>query len=300
MLPAISIIVPCFNVAHKFHAAPGLRGQFEIILVDDGSTDSGRSMMEGLGRVLSTSNQGPGAARNLGLKHATGDYVWFVDADDRIDPGPVERHRAKFTADVVSFNGGGYDLSLNMRDRYPRAGPWTAKLYKRSFLGENRIEFAESFGSEDNYFALQVAELFRTQQSFPETIYEVLHTSDSISRGTFNPRFVTRWDAVEKMLQFARAHPREGLAELEEELIFLSLGLTWSYYLERGRTADLLRQMPHFVARIRRWGLLGRMPSFLNSGSLKNRALKHAPITSPVTYSWPRASKAPENSSITG
>ena len=62
---------------------------YEVIVVDDGSTDGTRDYLSSLGNrvtVLSHSNGGPGAARNLGARYAAGDYFAFLDSDDRWFP----------------------------------------------------------------------------------------------------------------------------------------------------------------------------------------------------------------------
>ena len=65
---------------------------FELILVDDGSTDSSAEICDNYAaadrriRVFHTENHGPGAARNKGIEEAGGDYLAFVDADDWIEP----------------------------------------------------------------------------------------------------------------------------------------------------------------------------------------------------------------------
>ena len=93
----ISVIVPFYN-SEKFLAsslssliAQNFKLPFEIILVDDGSTDSSLSIVEKFNKPYIklfslSSNSGPAAARNLGLKKAQGDYVFFLDADDTIEP----------------------------------------------------------------------------------------------------------------------------------------------------------------------------------------------------------------------
>ncbi|HRP94675.1 MAG TPA: glycosyltransferase [Rhodocyclaceae bacterium] len=86
----ISVIMPCFN-AETFvaEAVDSVLGQtypnIELIVVDDGSTDGSREILAAYGdriTVIPQSNSGPYHARNLGLRHASGAYVAFLDADD--------------------------------------------------------------------------------------------------------------------------------------------------------------------------------------------------------------------------
>lgn len=89
----ISVVIPCFNGEDSLPSclASFLRQSFkdfEIICVDDGSTDKSLQIMKSCAerdkriRVISQSNQGAGPARNAGLRHACGEYVLFFDADD--------------------------------------------------------------------------------------------------------------------------------------------------------------------------------------------------------------------------
>ena len=88
-----SVLIPAFNAAHTLHGAiasvadQGL-DDIEICVVDDGSTDATLAIAQDHGaRVFSTGGRrGPGAARNLGLQHARGDWIAVLDADDRFLP----------------------------------------------------------------------------------------------------------------------------------------------------------------------------------------------------------------------
>lgn len=114
--PAITVIVPVYNVAAYLpQCLDSLLQQsfrdFEIVIVDDGSTDGSARIIEryasrhaGLIRVVHKPNGGLGDARNAGLACAHGRYVSFVDADDTVAPEMLARmhERAVATgADIV-------------------------------------------------------------------------------------------------------------------------------------------------------------------------------------------------------
>lgn len=89
-----SVVIPVYNRRDFIQEA--LRSVFtqefddyEVIVVDDGSTDGTRSVLASYGdriRYLHQQNQGPGAARNRGVKAARGEYIAFLDSDDRWFP----------------------------------------------------------------------------------------------------------------------------------------------------------------------------------------------------------------------
>lgn len=89
----ISVVVPYYNQARFLaEALESVFAQtckaFEIIVADDGSTDGGTEMVSRFPDVhcVRQPNQGPSAARNLGLRHSRGSYLVFLDADDRLLP----------------------------------------------------------------------------------------------------------------------------------------------------------------------------------------------------------------------
>jgi glycosyltransferase involved in cell wall biosynthesis len=86
----ISVIIPCHNgAAYLAEALDSVFAQtepaFEIIIIDDGSTDDSANVAKRYGdrvRLVSQSHQGISAARNAGLALAAGDFIAFLDADD--------------------------------------------------------------------------------------------------------------------------------------------------------------------------------------------------------------------------
>lgn len=94
----VSVLIPAYNYAHfVLETLESVRAQnypdLETIVVDDGSTDSTRSLLESRSDLiyLRQDNQGLSAARNRALAAATGDYIQFLDADDRLGPGSIRR-----------------------------------------------------------------------------------------------------------------------------------------------------------------------------------------------------------------
>lgn len=94
----LSIIIAAYNVEAFIEkciescANQSLaKTDYEIIVVDDGSTDNTLKIVNELGnstnnlKIVTQLNSGLGASRNSGLKHSTGDHVWFIDGDDYVD-----------------------------------------------------------------------------------------------------------------------------------------------------------------------------------------------------------------------
>jgi glycosyltransferase involved in cell wall biosynthesis len=96
-LPLISVIIPCYNQGHFLAEAieSGLNQSYrrlEIIVVDDGSTDESAQVAIRYKdvRLIRQPNSGLSAARNAGLAASAGDYLVFVDADDRLLPDALQ------------------------------------------------------------------------------------------------------------------------------------------------------------------------------------------------------------------
>ena len=100
-MPQLSAIVPAYNQEqHIEECIECIRSQtfenWELIVVDDGSTDATPLLIDNMAQndgrlsVLHLQNGGAGPARNAGLCQAVGDYVIFIDADDRVEPDYFE------------------------------------------------------------------------------------------------------------------------------------------------------------------------------------------------------------------
>lgn len=154
----ISIIVPIYN-ASKYLAgcidsllAQTTTEPIRIILVDDGSTDDSLSIAQDYAKrdtriqVLSQTHKGQSVARNLGLDHATGEYIAFVDADDTIAPEWCQTH-------LEAISGVDYVQSEQPRNRFRYTVVW-GRLYRKTAL--EHIRFVEGLIYEDILFSVDL------------------------------------------------------------------------------------------------------------------------------------------------
>ena len=201
-VPKVSVIIPVCNSARYLPEALASVlmqkdiPEIEVICIDDGSTDDSAVILDFWGKrdsrlnIIHQKNQGPGVARNAGLEAAKGEYVFFLDADDRLSSGAALRQayeRVKADdLDVLVADGlvMGEQGVVEARKTYLRenlvpegrvwgpeafgAGlylvspmsPW-AKLYRRSFLAESTLVFPALRRSEDFPFVQLALSLAR-------------------------------------------------------------------------------------------------------------------------------------------
>ena len=228
----ISVIVPVFN-AEKFLGAclESLLNQtlkdFEVIIVDDCSTDDSVSIAEnflkqfgGRLKILRTEkNSGSGSVpRNVGLKFSRGEYIFFMDNDDLLTSAALETLYGlaeKFCAEVVYMNNGFVsdgetvkatawsksdspdqptfepeDISARV-EKFLRTNygwaPWQ-KFLRRDFLLANEINFPRVKISEDVLWTFKVICLAKNFLRVPNQLYIWRSVKNSWSRAERSPQ----------------------------------------------------------------------------------------------------------------
>lgn len=152
-VPAISVVVPAHNAAKTLGAClAGLerqtvpRHEYELIVVDDGSTDATREVAGQFAvRLVCQPKRGPAAARNLGARGARGDLLLFTDADCVPAPDWIAKMQSPFADPAVAGAKGVYRsrqgslvarfVQLEYEDKYDR------------MRGENYIDFVDSYSA---------------------------------------------------------------------------------------------------------------------------------------------------------
>lgn len=167
--PLISIIIPVYNVEGFLHECldsivKQSFGNYEVILVDDGSTDSSPIICDQYAErysnvhVIHKENGGVSSARNVALDIAVGQWIWFVDADDWVDEQSLEvlyNTVTCHTTDIVYFgldqvgeskiwHGSSQDRLDMKKDKFLRVvvcDTHQAILYRRAIIEEHNIRF---------------------------------------------------------------------------------------------------------------------------------------------------------------
>lgn len=188
-MPILSIIVPVYNVERYLSKCidsllhQGLAtGEYEIILVNDGSKDNSQYVCENYVKanpnvyLYNKENGGVSSARNLGLEHATGEYVVFIDADDYLINNAYsyifnslvnkDVDIIRYWSTIVNeetpdnndykgkilFKGTGHEFIK----KYGLETFCVTSIYRRSYLLKNKIQFKKYRIGEDFLFSSSV------------------------------------------------------------------------------------------------------------------------------------------------
>lgn len=181
-----SVIVPIYNTdKYLRECLDSIINQtyknFELILVDDGSTDLSGEICDEYAakydfvKVIHQENKGVSAARNAGIEASRYEWISFVDSDDWIDPEMfkvLRQHISQNNADLYSFN-------MNMVDEYGQNG------MARIFSVENKVtEFRDEESKFDYFFSVLLP------GNAGNTVWERIFRKEIITEN--NLRFISR------------------------------------------------------------------------------------------------------------
>jgi glycosyltransferase involved in cell wall biosynthesis len=225
-MPSLSFIVPAYNEARLLgdtlcaieKAARALRLSYELIVVDDASTDATPEIArEHGGQVISVGFRQIAATRNAGARAATADWLVFVDADTLISEGVLRDAITALTAGAV---GGGCGLRFD--GEVPRYGRVLVALllpvYQAlglaagCFLFCTRQAFEAVGGFDERFFAAEEAILSRALRRLGRFVL----LESTVTTSARKLRAYSRWEVVGTLLRLALSGPkalrrREGL-----------------------------------------------------------------------------------------
>ena len=217
--PKISIVIAMYNIQSYIaecimsclHQEGVDNDDYEIIIVNDGSTDNSLSIAEAAingmknARIISQNNAGVSVARNTGIDHAKGEYIWFADGDDMVETFAVRSlidEISKTFCDIYIFNYSSFNKigvinsssfayyksplsGKTINEDYGRILPnlvWAA-LYKREFLIQNNLQFMPDIRHEDDEFTMRANYLAESVMILRNNLYRYrINDSSFMSR----------------------------------------------------------------------------------------------------------------------
>ena len=208
----VSIIVPIYNVEKYIRRCLESivkqdYGSFEIICVDDCGQDKSMEIVtefqkkypDKLVIVHNPVNKGLGAARDAGMKAASGEYIGFIDSDDYIKPDFISRYIEAFRSSLSDVVAGGYIRDENGKytelpsDVEDAEAIWVnvsacLKMYRRSFLEKHHLNFNGVRRYEDEGFMYRILMKNPKVKVIPYSGYYYWLNTESITRSKNNDR----------------------------------------------------------------------------------------------------------------
>ncbi len=233
----VSVIIPVFNSeVYIDKCMESVINQtlrdIEIICVDDGSSDNSLVKLKGYAqndsriKVLTQPHQMQGAARNVGFKLATGEYIGFVDSDDWIDYDYYEKlyvTALKYNSDIALANNirignGKTKKRLNINEEVvattlqekvdigrPSQNPCpTNKIYKYSLLKNNNISWPEGVYCEDKLFTIKAVYYANSIVTVPGVNYYYFRNPKSTVKTNSPAHVKDKYIARKQVLEFLK------------------------------------------------------------------------------------------------
>lgn len=241
-----SILIPVYNMEKYLkQCLDSMLNQtfkdFEVITIDDGSTDSSLKILEEYAKlderfkVYSQKNCGLGIVRKNLLKNACGKYIVFVDSDDWLEENALECINNKFIetkAEVIQFDYQDYNektgrvcvkslakdvlkegIDLNKKSHfkwqelnkslllYASPNVW-AKAFSRDFILKNNIDFPDTRYYEDSIFALKAAVLTNEIYYINKVLYNYRIVANSSSNKFYDEKIDLCVDNLNRIKEF--------------------------------------------------------------------------------------------------
>lgn len=268
-LPKISIIIPIYNVEDYLKKCLNsvqvqtLRN-YEVILVDDGSTDNSRKICEKFVnedkrfKLITTDNGGQARARNIGLSYSVGQFISFIDADDCVSPFFLERlynamtintqivcckfiDLKKFKKYQFSQKKETYNIDLDTFISKMYTGDignvvWN-KLFRRSLIESN--PFPNGQVHEEVSFFNKIFDKLRYIKVVDETLYGYRKVRCGNTNSTFSSNRAKVFPQLLWMLQFLK---KKKLHNALKEVTFYTLVFIKNYY-KKTRVVEKNNQM---------------------------------------------------------
>lgn len=265
-MPLVSIIIPVYNCEDYIQIClDSILNQtfnnFEIILINDGSTDSTSQLLEKYKekvKLINISNHGQAYARNLGINNSNGDYICFVDSDDYLEPEYIEKlyktaitynsdmsycfinrffdYKPSFLEKIFSFDqyydiDNPFDLEKHKELLINMTVAPFGKLIKRNFILENKVKFVNGKIYEDLLFTSTLLLNNPKLSLVPEKLYNYRMRKNS-TMSNKNSKIHDIFFIFDSLYEYCSAYDKLGTYKSEIDFLMIyHIGIGTTYRL---------------------------------------------------------------------
>lgn len=298
----VSVIIPAYNTElYIENCIESVEKQtyknFEIIVVNDGSTDLTLdkinkciSKYDNI-KLINITNHGQGYARNIALKHSTGDYILFLDSDDFIERITLEQCVEKIEedkSDLVVFDWKEFSY-IRQKYRYFNKDEFfknsileneevyelfkikhyftVNKLYSKKFLIDNGIKYGEGYIYEDNPFWVEVVVNAKKVSLLPAPLYNIGLAPKSTTRNNIdtNKHAMDYITAIKNIMRIINQKP-----EIDYSALYNYIMKKFNVYYKKRVPTKYKKQFLHDYVKV-----MGEMVPLKNY-KIKNTLIKTA------------------------
>lgn len=272
----VSVIIPVYNTeAYVEKAVNSIQNQtlkeIEIIIINDGSTDTSLSILEKLAghdnriRLYSQENQGLSCSRNNGKNYSTGEYIYFMDSDDYLEPETLEicyNQSKKNNLDFATFDAAilhcNNKIDINLKyqrkaytddqqiyegqkllnillDNECYSPSACLSFIKKSFLENIHLNFYPKIIHEDQLFTCQLYLQAKRVMHIHQDFFKRRIREDSIMTQRFSMKNMSAYFIVtDELLKFAKQHPgtAQTIDKYLSQMLNAAVWLSWKMPLK--------------------------------------------------------------------
>jgi glycosyltransferase involved in cell wall biosynthesis len=288
-IPRISVILPVYNEEKYIReCVDSILAQsfsdFELICVDDGSTDASLSILneykdnDGRIKIITQQNQYAGVARNNGMSIAKGDYLLFLDSDDFFEPDMFQKMyktAVEHNLDIIMCHYGVYDEKLQFRQEAELVGNnlwkkskeqldiWDVieghsifqaaigwawdKMFRREYVEKCGYKFSDFRNSEDGFFVFMLmACTDKIGRIKEQLVWHRMNNANSVSHS-----HEKQWEAAFRMLEtIYQELNAQNIYEVYEKSFLSEVIGHQIYYLETMRKQEMFDNCFNYIKNV--------------------------------------------------
>lgn len=271
--PKLSIIIPAYNTDKYIREClDSIVNQktisYEVVIIDDGSTDKTSEICDEYAKVYSRirvfhlQNTGVSNARNLGIKNAIGELIWFVDSDDVLKPNSIDIVINKSrNSDLLIFGINEFDKNNNRNRNFEKncidnlkainrmledndmRGYLFNKVFRTSIIKNNQILFNNNIKTcEDLLFCIEYTNHIKKANIINDVLYSYRQRRNGAIHSRLNKKQATALEAFSRIEEMCN----EKESSLKSKALFIKAYYKYKPILSEQQKREYIKKLKKY------------------------------------------------------